>query len=71
MRAACGWERGGSGQANKNKEACRCGGVSAWRDVRMDAGVRAGRARAGVEGSGIMHCEGQVVVGGGLEGAGT
>jgi len=37
----------------------------------MDAGVRAGRARAGVEGSGIMHCEGQVVVGGGLEGAGT
>ena len=31
----------------------------------------AGRARAGVEGSGIMYCEGQVVGGGGLEGAGT
>ena len=45
MRATCGRERGGSGQANKNKEVCRCGGVSAWRDVRMDAGVRAGRAR--------------------------
>ena len=28
-------------------------------DVRMDAGLRAGRARAGVEGSGVKHCEGQ------------
>ena len=26
----------------RNEEACRCGGVSAWRDVRMDAGGRRG-----------------------------
>ena len=39
---------------------------------RVDGcGREAGRARAGVEGSGVKHCEGQVVVGGGLEGAGT
>jgi hypothetical protein len=29
MRAACGWERGRSGQGKYNEEACRCGGVSA------------------------------------------
>ena len=50
----------------RNEEACRCGGVSAWRDVRMDDG-----RGAGVEGSGVKHCEGQVVRGWGLEGAGT
>ena len=36
----------------------------------MREGGRDGRG-AGVEGSGVKHCEGQVVVGGGLEGAGT
>ena len=70
MQAACGWERGGSGQANKNKEVCRCGGERMG--GRVDGcGREAGRARAGVEGSGVMHCEGQVVGGGELEGAGT
>ena len=48
MRAACGWERGRSGQGKYNEEACRCGGVSAQGEVRMDAGGRRG-GRAGVE----------------------
>jgi hypothetical protein len=71
MLAACGWERGGSGQANKNKEVCRSGGVSAWEDVRMDAGGRRGGRAQGWKGGGVKHCEGQVVGGGELEGAGT
>ena len=40
-------------------------------DMRMDAGGRRGGRGAGVEGSGVKHCEGQVVGGGELEGAGT
>ena len=48
----------GAGQRRaRNEEACRCGGVSAWRDVRMDAGGRRG-GRAQVEVSGVKHCEG-------------
>ena len=47
-----------------------------WRSERMGGradgcGREAGRARAGVEENGIMHCEGQVVGGGELEGTGT
>ena len=34
-------------------------------------GREAGRARAGVEENGVMHCEGQVVGGRELEGTGT
>ena len=45
--------------------------MSAWRDVRMDAGaIVYGRAGAKKKGS-TKHCEGQVVGGGELEGAGT
>jgi hypothetical protein len=39
MRAACGWERGRSGQANKNKEVIRSGGVDACQKVGMEAGI--------------------------------
>ena len=71
MRAACGWERGRSGQGKYNEEACRSGGVSAWRG-RSGWMREGGGAGAQVwKGGCTKHCEGQVVGGGGLEGAGT
>ena len=48
-----------AGKQIKIRRYFRCGGVSAWRDVRMDAGGRRGGRGAGVEGSGVKLCEGQ------------
>ena len=52
MRAACGWERGRSGQGKYNEEACRSGEVSAWGGGADGCGREAGRARrCGKEGA--------------------
>ncbi len=73
QKHASGMWLGAGRKRARNEEACRCGGVSARGEVRMDAGGRRGGRGAGVERSGVKHCEGHVVMGGGLEGmwAGT
>jgi len=45
QKHASGMWLGAGRKRARNEEAYRRGGVSAWGDMRMDAGVRAGRAR--------------------------
>ena len=60
QKHASGMWLGAGRKRARNEEACRCGDVSAWgEDMRMDAGGRRGGRGAGVEGSGVKHCEGQ------------
>ena len=73
-RKHAGGMRMGAGQKRARK--VQRGGMQEWRSERM--GGRSGWMREGGgagaqvwKGGGTKHCEGQVVEGGGLEGAGT
>ena len=65
------------GAGQKRARKVQRGGMQEWRSERMGGG-RSGWMREGGgagaqvwKGGGTKHCEGQVVEGGGLEGAGT